>query len=185
MSSLLHRMVELAQAKPSHLVSPDHYRIIVRSTKSPTFQEIRDAYDDVDDFWLTPPSRENPRYAICLHPSLKERQPPRGEVIVRTVRFKGPVSDNDVARWAAGDGYRLLFPHERELFAKAEPDLQRWQPLVDLGTYRYTNYHQKPVLTAREFTRRLEAWSNGCPHQYDPDPWPAGTVFLVAIDENS
>ncbi len=145
---------------------PHHYRITVASTETPTHAALNAAYDWVSDVW------DESKYKLELHESLREVAPPTGEVTVFVKKFDRDTGSEKAIQWADDHGYRLLFPWEREAFAKANPDLQRKFWIVDLGSFIILGgVRVVPVLGGGDGERRLGGrWFGG--------EWRAGGRFL-------
>jgi hypothetical protein len=155
---------------PSSDLPPDHYRITVASTATPTYGDLESAYDWVSDLW------NESKYALELHESLREITPSTGDKVVFVKKFDRATASEKAIAWGKGHGYRLAFPAEREAFAKANPDLQRKFWIVDLGSFALRGgLRRVPVLYEGDGGRRLgDVWFDG--------GWGADGRFLFVRD---
>ena len=119
-----------------------HFKVEITSTETPTYAELCEAYDWVSDLW------NEGKYTLELHETLREITPPTGEIEVFVKHFGRIIKSHEAIKWAKANGYRLAFPHEREAFTKANPDLQKrvaW--IIDLASIAlFFSGRQVPVL---------------------------------------
>jgi hypothetical protein len=111
------------------------YRITVESVKSPTHADLIAHYGEgnFSKLW------DDRKHFIELHPSLQRVAPPKGEITVLVKVFNDYTYNQEVIEWADENGYRLVFPWEREVFSKTYPKLQEAFDIKDLGTYTMIN----------------------------------------------
>lgn len=131
---------------------PDHHRFTVASTKSPTFEELKGAYN-----WL------NPGWGKCEnvpHESLRELTPTAGEKIAFIKTFDPGTMIDTMTEWASLNGYRFAFPAEREALTKTYPELQEKSEFMDLGTcYVVSGEHRAALLHCDRGQRYLNSES--------------------------
>jgi len=147
------------------------YRVTIQSTTQPTYIQNRETYK-----WSSCWGEESCH--IELHKSLQGITPPMGELKILVKSFPSDVKTEEVLTWAKDNGYRVLFPHEREAFAERFPRLQLKIWMVDLGSFTVL-YGQRDVavLAGAEKERSLE---RSCVHRV----WPSGYAFLLAAIES-
>ena len=110
----------------------NHYQIQVVQTVLPTYAELCGGYSHVSYPWT--PDGPAPQ----LHESLRGITPPVGEVVLflKASRAFNALSTEDMIAWALKNGYRPVFPWEREAFRKVAPRRVLLPGLiVDLGTF--------------------------------------------------
>jgi len=162
------REVDKRAQAPSDL-PPDHYRIKVVSTASPTFTDLESAYDTVSGAW-------NERtHAPKISPHLGYARLTTGDKIVYLQKFDAGLSNDALIRWGFANGFRPAFPVEREAFSSTYPALQREFDIVDLGssTLLHERFECVPVLTMDMDEGRHLGF-----HQNLQRPWKRPTYHL-------
>ncbi len=150
----------------SEELPPDHYQIVVTSTKDPTFEELMTSYDLVD-------------LKLELHESLRGITPSTGKRIIFVKKFDRFVPKEEAIAWAKNHGYRLAFPIERETFLLVNPGLRHELGVVDLGSFFVHDVRQKvPMVYERNGRRFIGSGAFG--NEYD-----GGDCFLFVREQNS
>ncbi|PIP60728.1 hypothetical protein COX00_01720 [Candidatus Uhrbacteria bacterium CG22_combo_CG10-13_8_21_14_all_47_17] len=142
------------------------YRVTIQSTTQPTYIQISKTYE-----WSSCWGEESSH--IELHESLQGITPPVGELQILVKSFPSDIRTEEVLAWAKENGYRVLFPHERERFLKKFPELQLQQKLwmVDLGSFARLCHERYVPVSAEEHSLERS------PFHRD---WPVGFHFLFA-----
>lgn len=147
---------------------PVRYPILVESIEMPSDADIRAAYEYV---WVNRSWRRS-AYDVLLHESLREVRPTVGEKTVLLLKLFRPL-DAEAFDWAEKNDCRVLFPWERETFARANPGLQLLSHVVDLGSHVFDGRDSTvPVLGQQGGRRALRyeyrhiAWRPNATHYY-------------------
>lgn len=146
-------------------------RVRVMSTENviPRYAELCARYEWVSEAW-------NPDlYTVTLHESLQGLEPVAGKINMFVKHFGCITASEQVRFWAAEEGYRVCFPHEREAFVKQVLNLREVFRIIDLGSsVEAFSVHCVPILVGN-------AKTCGLGDDHCGSGWEADVGFLFVV----
>lgn len=103
-------------------------RVLSTENVIPHYAELCARYEWVSEAW-------NPDlYTAILHESLQGVEPVAGQIEVLVKHFGRTTASEQALFWAAEEGYRVCFPHEREAFVRQALEFGKAFRIIDLGS---------------------------------------------------